>query len=392
MIRAQADAVLVLADDLTGAAETAAVLMPAAGAALIALSGPPFTSAPPVLVGDLGTRYHPDAKALVRAALADADGRTVLIKIDSLLRGNVAATVAAASLDAPVVMVPALPSAGRTVVDGVPYVQGVPLRETRTWHIEPRPAPRTVAEALDGHPFTHIPLATVRAGHPTLTEALARAFGAAGRVAICDAETDADLDAVVAAAFAADPRTRLVGAGGLATALARARDGGSDGEGHPPPPEGPPPGAPLLVIVGTAHPGVSDQVELLIRYGVQQVALDSAEPPDITAPRLRRALDTGPTVLTTSGPLPDALEEIVQDALGDRPANLVMTGGGTARRVLDALGVRELTPVGQVHHGAVHCHTPQGHAVITRPGGFGGRDSLLRMTAHLAPHHFERHT
>ncbi|MEV4468552.1 four-carbon acid sugar kinase family protein [Nonomuraea sp. NPDC049504] len=385
MIRAQADAVLVLADDLTGAAETAAVLMPAAGAALIALSGPPYDSAPPVLVADLGSRYHSDTKSLVRAALAHAGDRRVLVKIDSLLRGNVAAAIAAACLDAPVVLAPALPSAGRTVVGGVPYVEGVPLRETRTWHIEPRPAPATVAEALDGHPSTLIPLDTVRAGHPALTRALSGAEG----VAICDAETDGDLDAIVAAALAADPRTRLAGAGGLAAALARTLGGTVTDVPRPAKPAG---DAPLLVIVGTVHPGVSDQVELLLQHGVQQITLSADEPQDIAAPRLRRALEAGPAVLTTSGPLTGAWEEIVTGALAGRPANLVLTGGGTARRVLDALGVRELTPVGQVHHGAVHSHAPQGHAVVTRPGSFGGRDSLLRMAAHLAPHHFERLT
>ncbi|MFC6536234.1 nucleotide-binding domain containing protein [Nonomuraea salmonea] len=208
-------------------------------------------------------------------------------------------------------------------------------------------------------------------------------------MAICDAETDGDLDAIVAAALAADPRTRLAGAGGLAAALARTLGGTVTDVPRPAKPAG---DAPLLVIVGTVHPGVSDQVELLLQHGVQQITLSADEPQDIAAPRLRRALEAGPAVLTTSGPLTGAWEEIVTGALAGRPANLVLTGGGTARRVLDALGVRELTPVGQVHHGAVHSHTPQGHAVVTRPGSFGGRDSLLRMAAHLAPHHFERLT
>jgi 4-hydroxythreonine-4-phosphate dehydrogenase len=41
--------------------------------------------------------------------------------------------------------------------------------------------------------------------------------------------------------------------------------------------------------------------------------------------------------------------------------------------------------VGQIHHGAVHCHTLRGRSVVTRPGSFGDRDSLLRIAAHLAP-------
>ncbi|MFE1840452.1 nucleotide-binding domain containing protein [Streptomyces sviceus] len=56
-----------------------------------------------------------------------------------------------------------------------------------------------------------------------------------------------------------------------------------------------------------------------------------------------------------------------------------MTGGETARRVLDALGVAYLAPLGQIHHGAVHALTADGRHVVTRPGSFGDTDSLLRI-------------
>ncbi|MEV1177987.1 nucleotide-binding domain containing protein [Nonomuraea sp. NPDC049784] len=79
------------------------------------------------------------------------------------------------------------------------------------------------------------------------------------------------------------------------------------------------------------------------------------------------------------------LGEVVREALGEGPADLILTGGETARRVLDALGVRELIPLDQVHHGAVHSRTPEGHSVVTRPGSFGDVDSLLRIAVHLDP-------
>ena len=41
-----------------------------------------------------------------------------------------------------------------------------------------------------------------------------------------------------------------------------------------------------------------------------------------------------------------------------RAADLVLTGGETARRTLDALGVTTLEPIAQIHHGAVQCRTP----------------------------------
>ncbi|MFG6191629.1 four-carbon acid sugar kinase family protein [Nonomuraea sp. JJY05] len=412
----------VLADDLTGAAETAAALMSAARPARIALAVP--VAAAPVVVADLDSRHHPRAFDLVREALAQAGDRRVFVKVDSLLRGNVAATVAAC-LDAPVVFAPALPSAGRTVVGGVPYVQGVPLRETRAWRAEPRPAPATVAEALGDVPWVHVPVGA------DLSEALA-----AGRVAVCDAETDADLDAIVAATLGGS--ARLIGSGGLATALGRALGGGTGTcargsrpdtatagsrpdmttAGFRPDPTATargggaasPGNGRLLVVVGTAEPVAAEQVRLLVEHGFAHVTLSAADlgvtgggAAHVTAPaadratpeRVRDALASGPVVLTVGGEvsptraagplLTRALADVVREALGETLADLVLTGGETARRVLDALGVRELIPLDQVHHGAVHSRTPQGHSVVTRPGSFGDTDSLLRIATHLNP-------
>ncbi|MFC5829622.1 four-carbon acid sugar kinase family protein [Nonomuraea insulae] len=469
--------VFALADDLSGAAEIAAVLMSSSRPARIALSGPPYLFAAPVVVADLDSRYRAGAGELVGKALRHAGDRRVFIKIDSLLRGNVATTTAAALTSAPtgstaasaptgstpgsaptgptpafvpaahlpdpplVVLAPALPSAGRVVVGGVPYIGGVPLRETRAWHAEGRPAPASVAEVLDGVPSVLVPLATIRAARATLARVLSET---AGRVAVCDAETDADLDAIVTAALTADPHTRFIGAGGLAAALGRTLDthrtlpaacGASPAAcGASPAACGASPAihqaspaiyqapsaihrAPplmhrassagrrvgsgdraLLVVVGTAEPGAAEQARLLLSRGAHPVTLDAATDLDAarrahTVHRLREALTMAVAVLTIGGQGPPdlsaALAEIVRTALtGHDPApDLVLTGGETARRVLDALEVRELTPVGQIHHGAVHSHTPQGRSVVTRPGSFGERDSLLRIAAHLRPDH-----
>lgn len=66
--------------------------------------------------------------------------------------------------------------------------------------------------------------------------------------------------------------------------------------------------------------------------------------------------------------------------------DLVLTGGETARATLDALGVRELEPVDEIHHGAVHSRTTDGRSVVTRPGSYGAEDSLLRIATALRPH------
>ncbi|TYB50699.1 hypothetical protein FXF51_55405 [Nonomuraea sp. PA05] len=436
----RAPSVFALADDLSGAAETAAVLMSSGRPARIALSGPPYASSAPVMVADLDCRYRAGAGEVVREALRHAGERRVFVKVDSLLRGDVGAT-AAATLDAAileaafsraaapalVVLAPALPSAGRVTVGGVPRIGGLSLRETRAWQVERRPAPASIADALGGVPVALVPLATVRADRAdradraTLVRALSRT---AGRVAVCDAETDADLDAIVAATLTADPRAHLIGAGGLASALGRTlafsgdRTGatapgrtlafggdrtratapGRISDGHPPiAPRPSTQDRPLLIVVGTAEPGAADQARRLLPYGAHPLTLDATT--DLApahrahiAHRLRTALrpSTALVVLTLTGQGPPdaatALAEIVATALtGDHTPDLVLTGGETARRVLDALKVHELTPVGQIHHGAVHCHTPEGRSVVTRPGSFGDRDSLLNIAAHLAP-------
>ncbi|MEV6128756.1 four-carbon acid sugar kinase family protein [Streptomyces violaceusniger] len=237
---------LAIADDLSGAAEVAAALCSRTTRSRVLLVGRPDVVNGGVAralrprhpgeatVLDLDSRYRPatEAAEAVRDALRlsspdrEADGETdgetlVLKKIDSLLRGNVAAEIAAlAEGGAGVVLAPALPIAGRVVRSGVVHIGGVALHEGDAWRAETLPPPASVARALGGLPTALIPLTTVRASPPALLAAL-RAAVAAGRVAICDAETDADLDAVVQASLAEGPRMRLVGSGGLAVALGR---------------------------------------------------------------------------------------------------------------------------------------------------------------------------
>ncbi|MEU5612422.1 four-carbon acid sugar kinase family protein [Streptomyces sparsogenes] len=452
---------LAVADDLSGAAETAAGLASRTTRSRVVLVG---TAAAPrhpgeATVLDLDSRRLSAAEAAraVRAALAlsPSDDTLVLKKIDSLLRGNIAAEVAAlAGGGAGVVVAPALPAAGRAVRGGVVHLGATPLHRTDAWRAEPGPPPRSVPEALGPARTALIPLTAVRASRRTLLSAL-RAALTEGRVAVCDAETDADLDAVVEAALADGPATRLVGSGGLAAALGRhlaageppgparavfeaetsaagavwpatpttqtaqtARRGavaGVAGPGRPPGQgpgaAGPPPPAPaagprpLLVVVGTAEPAAAEQIRRLAADGATVVRLPvrdlCADAPSAPAARPLPPLGDGVTVVApepaTAGPPPDGvtprrlvrgLARAVAAAVArrDGAVDLVLTGGETARRVLDALGVTELHPVGQVHHGAVHLRTPDGRSVVTRPGSFGDADSLRLIVQALRPH------
>jgi 4-hydroxythreonine-4-phosphate dehydrogenase len=281
---------LVVADDLSGAVEVAAVL----GARRIALGH----AAGDVI--DLDTRELPPDEAARR--IRALDGRITFKKIDSLLRGNVAAELAA--LPGELIVTPALPVEGRTVRDGILHVDGVP---------QPTPIP------------------------------------------VLDAETDEDLDAIVASA---PPDATLVGSAGLAAALGRRLCARTL-----PRPE--PRGGALLVAVGTRS--ADEQLARLAATGVPVVAARAA------LPRAR--------VVAVRGRA-DELAALVAAA---PPVDLVLTGGETARRTLDALGIDMLEPIAQIHHGAVQCRTPDGRHVTIRPGSFGGPDSLKQIVECLSP-------
>ncbi|MHA6799146.1 four-carbon acid sugar kinase family protein [Bounagaea algeriensis] len=392
-----------IADDLSGAAETAAALLSGFGTARIDLSTPARTgprcgavdpaqhahSPPPLLVSDVDCRYCSPAAAesAVRAALGTHPERQAFVKIDSLLRGNPAAMLAA--VDGPVVLAPALPAGGRTVRDGVLHVDGVPLHHSQSWAAEGTSPPPSVAAATASGRCRTVPLSAVRS--TGLPEVL-RECVAAGEIPVCDGETESDVDAVSGAAVDV-PGVRLVGSGGLAAALGRRFNTSETSPRSAPNPE-----HALLFVIGTAHAGAAEQVRRLGPH-VQRFPLDVSDllAGSDSAERIAQALRHRPVALMLHAPDgtdPARSREIVQllAAATSRavraaavPVDLVLTGGETARRVLDALGVTALTPVGQVHHGAVHSRTPAGTSVVTRPGSFGGADSLARIATALRP-------
>ncbi|MGI5471811.1 four-carbon acid sugar kinase family protein [Streptomyces sp. CA-132043] len=393
--------VVALADDLSGAAEVAALLRLPALLALRPAQPPRDGEA---VVVDLDSRHLPSAAAAeaVRAALAGHPGETTWYKkSDSLLRGNVGAeAVAFAEGARAVVTAMALPALGRVVRDGVVHVEGVPLHDSGAWRAEERAAPRSVAEALAPLPTAGVPLDAVRQGPRALAGRLA-AVAARGRHPVCDAETDVDLDVIAEAVRQLGSAYRLLGSGGLAAALGRHVGTGTPAQDVPaaygplPTADGPLSAAdrPLLVVAGSAEPGVVAQIARLTAAGARHLPLAPdavAGPAPVPLPPLAPGSVTVLSIDGTGSIRPGAARRLVAGlartvaALTGTP-DLVLTGGETARRVLDAVRITALRPVGEIHHGAVHCRTADGRSVVTRPGSFGGPDSLHRIAAALRP-------
>lgn len=355
--------ILVVADDLSGAAEVAATIGVRTTRNIVLLGVDP--SFPPddadVIVVDLDTRSRPTTAAAdtARAVAAFGTSRQVFVKVDSQLRGQVAEAVRGAGGFA--VVCPALPRLGRVVRGGVVHLDGVPLHETDAWRVEPAAPPRSIAELLAPHRVE------VVGRGPGLVERL-RAIRANGAIAVCDAEDDDDLALIAAAGT--ELGAVLVGSAGLAAAL-----------GSGPSTVVPGPGPGVLVVVGSA--AASAQVEHLRAAGAHVVV----PPHRPTAAEL--------TVLTASteivpGGVVASLADLAADIARHTTSDLVLTGGETARAVLDRLGVTRLAVHGELagHHGAVLSTTPDGRRVVTRPGSFGAPGSLTEIAAALRS---ERH-
>lgn len=393
------------ADDLSGAAETAAALgRPARVVVGTPTSEPtadPTADGYAVTVYDCDIRYadEPTAEAQLTARLATCAGMRTFVKIDSLLRGNLRATIRATyATGRPVVLAPALPAAGRTVVDGVPLIDGRPLADTDLWQAEGASPPRHLGEFLQSIPHRWVSAEQVGGGDLVGTMAAA---GSAGEIVVADAATDEDLDAIAAAGWGphGDPATILVGTRGLAEAAGRL-DGPAETPGSDSSDLLPRDGT-VLVILGSADPVAHRQFDqLAIRPGASVVSLapgqvfEASSIPiageaGVTAVRISPdGIDSG-----RSHQLAEALARAGAAALTDptnRITTVVVIGGETARGLLDQLDVRALRIVAIEPDGVVHSLAePPGRApfhLVTRPGSFGAADNLAALVDRLTSH------
>lgn len=353
------------ADDLTGACDTGAVFAAHGFATLVLLPGARDPASPPeVLVVDSESRGEaaPEARARVRTAvarLAAAAPALLYAKVDSTLRGPLAAQLAGAlegSRRPRVILAPALPAQRRAVVEGTLRIDGRPAGETATARDPAFPATGASALALLGvegpFPVAHVPLATVRRGPGAVMARLGRLSANV----VCDAETDDDL-AVLAAACQGDPGI-VAGSAGLAAAFA-AREPGARRR-----PAGPLRG-PVLVVAGSLHPLARAQVARVEARGGRVLTTPSTAARDREAPArdLARA----------------ARRAVEQETVH----TLLLTGGETAYSVCRALDATALALGGEIEPGVatgVLLDGPfEGLTVVTKAGGFGDPDTLVRV-------------
>ena len=376
---------VIVADDLTGAADSAA-LMTRLGRTSIVLDADGEWPADDVLAVDTDSRHRDPEVAAARVADATRRaaglGAQVVKKIDSTLRGNVAAELRAMSdvlaesgERVLLVVAPAFPATSRTTIGGVVHVDGE----------------RLAAHGSDGDVAGLLERGGIRAGRlgrAALSgpEALAARFEEAHQrldAVVVDSESDDDLATVVAASRRAAVPLLLVGSGGLTRPLA-----GPPGPSYD---ERAGAGTPVLVVVGSYASASRAQRRRLVESGIAPVLLD--DDPARSAAELRQALGRGDALFSPDPDKPVDRSRAPQVAAAvagavtavlDSVGTLVATGGETARAVLTGAGVSRLEVAGEIEAGIVRARVPElGLDVVTKAGAFGDEDALVRCVASL---------
>lgn len=387
--------VVVIADDFTGAND-AGVSLALSGKKVSVAFQTPFTGDTDALVINSDSRALAASEAAEKLAryAAEIDAATWLVKkIDSTLRGNPGAEVAALlrlSGQRQAIIAPAFPAAGRTTQNGVCLMKGVPVTET-----EFASDPKT--------PVRHAHIAAVLAEQTALNSVvvtpaqLATALQGDAQLVIVDAQSDDELDQIIRAAFACHERPLLVGSAGLCDALARRLATPRQ----------------LLAVIGSMSEIAQQQIQRVrTKHSVSAVLIDINDVfSDAMAgyqQQIAAALAAGDHCVVHTcadtqarhqidalcqqrGLSRAALGETISAFLGEltrrvlerhNPAALYVSGGDVAMAVASALDAQGFAIRGQV----AQC-VPFGRflgcrwqgPVMTKAGGFGTETTLLEV-------------
>jgi D-threonate/D-erythronate kinase len=366
--------IVTIADDLTGACDAAIHF---ADIGLATFVGLHFNDEPPVewesWAVNTDTRSCGAREAAERVLHAFEEAKRlrpqkVVKKIDSMMRGNIAAEVAAACRVLEprlVILTPAFPALGRTVRDGRLFIHG-------------QEDPVAIADRLEG-----LRCAVLRtAAHEDLAGEFAQAAAGEIDVLIPDTSSQDELRRIVRAAAGIE-NLLWVGSGGLASAIASTMGSpGKDVSAFVSTPK------PVLTCVGSNHGATLAQLKNLEEQehavfveatteGFAEVAAALRQERNVVLLLERRHINQ------------EALREFAESVPIDLCGGLVLTGGDTALQVLDALGARCIRlyteilpgiPQGTILGGLAH-----GLLAVTKSGAFGSPDALSRSVQMLRP-------
>ena len=348
---------IVIADDITGAAEMAGIAHTFGLSTVLTtdghLIGDPSMAADALVVAtDTRSMTAEEAASQCRDLISHVPpGERVFKKVDSALRGHVVEELAAflsAGPFADAVYLPANPSARRVISGGVCYVDGRLIHETA---------------------FAHDP------DFPAITSSLSERFPAAKRlpVAIPDATSIDDVAAVVAKT---DAGTLLAGAADLFTSWLLWL-------GYSPHHLRPFKGLPTddaLIVCGSTQ---SKALSLGVRVAEMPLAVyEDRQTADTWLASLQDCFAREHSLVLTipyrhltgkavSARLRKTMAMVCQSLLAvHRPVEWVIEGGATAYACLHTAGVDRFSVTDVVAPGVIRLSTCQGMSVTLKPGSY----------------------
>jgi D-threonate/D-erythronate kinase len=369
----------IVADDLTGACDAGAAFAAREFEVLVMPFEAELSGRNDLIALTTETRDEP--ADLIRARVGALLERTSAFesgflykKIDSMFRGNTVIEIIEWMNLLPnkfVIMAPAYPAQGRRIINGLLFASDI--AGECVVDLAAKFREQTSAFQVMGV----IPEANSLA----LAERLIGAHRAGRRLILYDTYTETDLDAIVDAGWQSGLDILWAGSAGLAHALARALPKGrrllraAQRQG------------PVVFCIGSDHAVTLLQIEHLKSVSnCIEIFVDSQ-----SRLLLKRSLEAGADVLLRisrnrcdSEMLSAALASISTTNVGA----LVMSGGDTAAMVCRALRIDAIELRGEVlpgiPWGVIRGGFADGVSIVTKSGGFGDDDALVRAVPFVA--------
>ena len=358
--------VRILADDLTGALDTAGCFASAASPLPVMFDAALLPDGKR-WAASTGSRDLAESEAVARNArflpIFARHGGIAFKKIDSLLRGHVAAEIALhvrrGDFDTTVIA-PAFPALGRVTRNGRQWAK---LAGQNNYGMV---GPDLVSD------FARFGI-DLKLGLSNAPQ-----FGSP-RIILADAETDDDLKTIVDAGLRCG-RVLWCGCAGLAGILA----GGGERASAPKAPR-------MLVVCGTRHPVASLQIEQLDENAACVRLRPNGDLAAVARTVNERLRDGRWAALAVD--LPELSADAAREMLGkmmdalfpqlDRPDALFVMGGDTLAICCGALGAKSLAVRGLLKRGIPISEFADGAwtgmPVISKSGAFGAEDTLIRI-------------
>ena len=400
----------IVADDLKGAMDSSGYFA-SLGFSTVVILEPSFPSTADVVVITTNSRAEDPniARERVRQAVKSLIGKVIYKKIDSTLRGNIGVELEVAIEELAgekAVVAPAFPAVGRTTVAGILLVNGVAVAETQFANDPILPVKEShipgLLEKATKRQVGCVTVADIEAGPESL---YCKISEMPQDIVVCDVTAQSHLTGITQAAALAEGHWLLCGSGGLARELhllltKLPKVGKEKSENQP--------SGPALVVVGTRNQVAANQLLKAkdeLGLPILNLAVEPLNQENVLSGNIRgilaeaeRLLSQGKGLALSSTfsqyapalkhALPALMAEVVANIMATQKfTGLFLSGGDIAVEVCRKLQVAAIQVQGEVEPGVPAGELiggqGQGMRIVTKAGGFGTEEALVKSIAYL---------